>query len=102
MFRGFNAPSVSVSFNTFKIVASRVASEEPSAPSGRISKYFRHNPPASVMSNSASFKLPAPKSMARKDFGLFNMSLSVAFRPKKQFLALLLRQSYWLQEIFSP
>ena len=47
---------------------SRVASCAPSAPSGLMAKVLRRKPPASLVSNSASLRLPAPKSTARNDF----------------------------------
>ena len=40
---------------------------------------LRRNPPASFCSNSASFKLPAPKSTAKNDFE-FNIEFAYATR----------------------
>src|SRR6185437_101318 len=53
--------------SALRIVASRVFSCAPSRPSDLMAYCFKRNPPASLTSNSASLRLPAPKSTARND-----------------------------------
>ena len=59
--------STIASCKAVKITFSRVASCEPSAPRGLITKLVSSSPPASLISNSASFRLPAPKSTVKND-----------------------------------
>jgi hypothetical protein len=44
-------------------------------PSGLMAKVLSRKPPASLISNSASLRLPAPKSTARNDF-VFNIAVT--------------------------
>src|SRR6266446_5734120 len=60
--------SVSMACSAFWIVASRVDSWAPSAPRDLRPYCFKRKPPASLTSNSASLRVPAPKSTARNDF----------------------------------
>src|SRR5438445_8880836 len=60
--------SVSMACSAFWIVASRVDSWAPSAPRDLRPYCLRRKPPASLTSNSANLRLPAPKSTARNDF----------------------------------
>src|SRR5688572_28679611 len=61
-------PLVSNSCNAFCSAASRVLSCNPSWPRARKPYCLSRNPPASFGSNSATFKVAAPKSAARNDF----------------------------------
>src|SRR5581483_8037542 len=70
--------SASSSCKAFRIAASRVCSCDPSIPKGLTPYCFRRNPPASFCSNSASFKLPAPKSTAKNDFEFSIASLHLS------------------------
>jgi hypothetical protein len=69
------------SCNACKMIFSRVASCEPSSPSGLMAKFFSRNPPASLISNSASLRLPAPKSTVKNDL-VFSMSYTTCHSKK--------------------
>src|ERR1017187_1479652 len=60
--------SASSSWSALRIIASRAVSWAPSAPRDLRPYCFKRKPPASLISNSASLRLPAPKSTARNDF----------------------------------
>src|SRR6267154_2528460 len=76
------------SCKALRIVASRLDSCAPSAPRDLSPYCFRRRLPASFTSNSASLRLPAPKSTARNDF-VFNIST-------QQFTA---QTSHWPSEV---
>jgi hypothetical protein len=57
------------------ITFSRVASAAPSAPSDLSPYCFNRKPPTSLTSNSANFRLPAPKSTVKNDLE-FNIQFS--------------------------
>ncbi len=60
------------SCSAWRMIFSRVASCEPSRPSGLMAKLSSRKPPASLISNSASLRLPAPKSTVKNDL-VFSM-----------------------------
>ena len=57
------------------MTASRVASADPSNPSGLMANVFNESPPASFVSNSASLRLPAPKSTVKNDL-IFSIAVT--------------------------
>src|SRR6267378_679868 len=67
--------SVISDWRALRIVASRVVSWAPSTPKDLMPYCLRRKPPASLTSNSASLRLPAPKSTARNDFE-FNITVA--------------------------
>src|SRR5436190_16736162 len=72
------------------MVASRVFSWAPSCPRDLMPYCFNRKPPASLTSNSASLRLPAPKSTARNDF---DCSIGCRYPPHGSMVPLTLRQS---------
>src|SRR5437867_2309036 len=82
--------SVSMACSAFWIVASRVDSWAPSAPRDLRPYCLRRKPPASLTSNSANLRLPAPKSTARNDFvfSIYRRGKARNFLAGMRFLAL--------------
>src|SRR5439155_6109452 len=65
-----------------RMPASRLVSCEPSSPSDLTTTCLSRRPPASLTSNSAALRLPAPKSTARNDF-TFNMLQVASTNPRR-------------------